>query len=1168
MNSFVHLHLHTAYSLLDGACRIKQLMEMAAEQQMPAVAMTDHGVMYGAVEFYKEAKSKGIKPIIGCETYITPGSMHDRDPHVPRNHLVLLATNTTGYKNLSYLTTKAHTEGFYYKPRIDKQLLSEHSEGLIGLSACLHGEVTRHLVEGHVDEAAIVANEYADILGKDNFFIEVMDHGITEQRQANKHMLDLSRKTGLKIVATNDVHYLHRSDAKAHEIMLCMQTGTVMSDPKRMKYSTDQFYFRTRAEMDRLFAEFPGAVDLTLDIAERCNFEMEFGVLHFPTYKETGGLKQKDFLIKTAHEGLERLYNIKDAANPQDTREKEIMDRFKMELGVIEKTGFINYFLVVWDFIRYALEQNIPVGPGRGSGGGSIVAYALGIISIDPLKYKLIFERFLNPDRVSPPDFDIDFCQARRGEVIQYVKEKYGSDHVAQIITFGSLGAKTVIRDIGRVLEIPFSKCNEFTKKIPDDPKMTLKIAMENSPEFKKATQVDEDLKRIMEFAPTLEGLYRNPGTHAAGVVIGEKPLIEICPLGVDKEKEPVTQYAKEPVEEIGLLKMDFLGLKTLTVIHEAVQLVEQNHGVKIDLNTLPDDDEETYKLLSRADTVGVFQLESGGMRDLIRRIGINNIEEIIAVIALYRPGPMNMLPAYIDRKTGKAKIVVDHPLLEPILRDTYGVMVYQEQVQKAANVLAGYSLGEADILRRAMGKKKVAVMNEQRAKFIKGCKETNNIDAKLAGRIFDNIAEFAGYGFNKAHSAGYAIVCYQTAYLKANYLPEFMAALISSEMGNFDKMPGFIREVEDMGLEVLPPDVNYSECRFRPEGKGVRYGLAGIKNVGSGAADALIAERKANGPYDDLIDFCSRVAALGVNKKAIESLARCGALDCCGMHRARLFQNVEFAVARAAENLSDKLSGQGSLFDLMDGGDSSSPKADDLPDYPPWHECDMLAAERELLGIYISGHPLTQFEFVLEKYQLTKIEDLAEMEDRTITRIGGIASIVAKKTGKDKRPLAILQFEGLESVVEVMVWADTFEKYGSLLDQDATLMIGGEVRRRDESVNFVAHEIYKLEDAAKIFAKDVSIHITTAQLDKSLKNIKDIIRLHPGDVPIKICLIFPTGEKIMISSDSAFHVNPNDELVHELEHELGEKTVFVKTDRKPLKNGLPKKKWVKKKQE
>ena len=1169
MKPFVHLHLHTAYSLLDGACRIDPLMDEVVKQGMPAVAMTDHGVMYGTVEFYKAAKARGIKPIIGCETYITPGNMHDRDPKVPRNHLVLLATNTAGYKNLSYLTSKAHLEGFYYKPRIDKALLAEHSEGLIGLSACLNGEVTSYLAGDDVAGAVKAANEYADILGKENFFLEVMDHGIAEQRRANTHMLELSRKTGLPIVATNDVHYLKREHAAAHGVMLCMQTGTVLTDPKRMQYSTDQFYLRTRAEMDKLFVDFPGAVDITLDIAERCNFELEFGTLHFPTYVNPDGIHEKAYLIKLGHEGLERLYHMKDAKNPCDTREKEIMDRFDMELGVIEKTGFVNYFLVVWDFIRYAVEKKIPVGPGRGSGGGSIVAYALGIITIDPLKYKLIFERFLNPDRVSPPDFDIDFCQARRGEVIQYVKEKYGSDHVAQIITFGSLGAKTVIRDVGRVLEIPYSKCNIFTKMIPDDPKMKLKIAMEQNPEFKKATTNDPDLKRIMEYAPTLEGLYRNPGTHAAGVVIGEKPLIEICPMCVDKNKQPVTQFAKEPVEEIGLLKMDFLGLKTLTVIKEALEMVKKNHGVEIDFIKEGVEDKNTYDLLSRADTVGVFQLESGGMRELIRRIGINNIEDIIAVIALYRPGPMNMLPDYIARKTGKAELVYDHPLLEPILIDTYGVMVYQEQVQKAANVLAGYSLGEADILRRAMGKKKIAVMNEQRAKFVKGAKDTNGITAQLAGKIFDNIAEFAGYGFNKAHSAGYAIVCYQTAYLKANYPAEFMSALISCEIGNFDKMPGFISEAENMGMEILPPDVNHSESRFRPEGKGIRYGLAGIKNVGVSASEDMIAERKANGPYTNLTDLCTRVGSHKTNKKTLESLARCGAMDCFNMHRAQIFNNVDFAVSRAASDLRDKQSGQGNLFDLLDTESSKTNTADDMEDCKPWLECEMLAAERELLGIYTSGHPLTQHEFILEKYQTKTIAELNELKDKEIVRIGGLASTVEIKTSKKKDQFAILIVEDLENSVEVLVWPETYKKYSSILVKDATIMIGGEIKCKEEGVNLVAHEIYQLENAPKLFTKNISIHISTAQIDKSLKNIKDILRLHPGSVAVSICLIFPTGEKVIMSTDYAFNVLPNQELIHELEQELGEKTVFVYKKKSILLNGLPqKKRWPKKKQQ
>ena len=1173
MRPFVHLHLHTAYSLLDGACRISELIDNVAELGMPAVAMTDHGVMYGTVEFYKAALAKGVKPIIGCESYITLGSRHDRKVEGQRqntHHLVLLAKDNEGYKNLSYLISKAHLEGFYYKPRIDKELLAEHAKGLIGLSACLKGEVTSHLADDDVPGAIQAAGEYSDIFGKDNFFIEVMDHGIPEQRRANKHMLELSRKTNLPIVATNDVHYLKREHAAAHEIMLCMQTGTVMSDPKRMRYSTDQFYLRNRAEMDKLFGEFPGAVDITADIADRCNVEIEFGKLHFPTFTVSKGMTQKGYLIQLGHEGLKKLYNVKDPEHPRDATEKEVMDRFNMELGVIEKTGFINYFLVVWDFIRYALDHNIPVGPGRGSGGGSIVAYALGIISIDPLKYSLIFERFLNPERVSPPDFDIDFCQARREEVIQYVKEKYGSDHVAQIITFGSLGAKTVVRDVGRVLEIPFSKCNEFTKMIPDDPKMKLKLALEMSPDFKKASEQDEDLIAIMKHATVLEGLYRNPGTHAAGVVIGEEPLINIIPLGRDKNKQPVTQFAKEPVEAIGLLKMDFLGLKTLTVIQETVDLVAEGHGIKIDLATLPIDDAKTYELLSRADTVGVFQLESGGMRDLIRRIGINNIEEIIAVIALYRPGPMNMLPDYIARKCGEAEIKNDHPLLEPILRDTYGVMVYQEQVQKAANVLAGYSLGEADILRRAMGKKKAEVMNQQRAKFIKGCKDTNKINADLAGRIFDNIAKFAGYGFNKAHSAGYAIVCYQTAYLKANYPAEFMAALISSEIGNFDKMPGFIREAEEMSLKILPPDVNHSGCRFKPEGDGLRYGLAGIKNVGEGAAKAIIAEREANGPFTSLMDFCSRVDTQDVNKKSMESLARCGALDDAKQHRAKIFNGIEFAMARAAEAQRDHESGQGNLFDLMASDDDVSAATEgDLPECEPWHENEQLAAERELLGIYMSGHPLTQYESILKQYCLTTIAGIPDLEDHALSRVGGLASIVTKKVTKKKEMMAIVQFEDLENSIEVLVWPDTFRKYAAILDNDAPLLIGGEVSKKGEVPSFIAHEIVPLEDAPKHFSERVSLHISCTQLDATLANVKSILRLHPGSIPVVICLVFPSGEKVMINTDNAFNVLPDISLIHELEHELGENTVFVKARQAPLKNGEPdnnRRRWEKRK--
>ncbi|MCK5529356.1 MAG: DNA polymerase III subunit alpha, partial [Kiritimatiellae bacterium] len=785
--SFVHLHLHTCFSLLDGACRLPDLMDAVDALDMPAVAMTDHGVMYGAIDFYKAARAKSIKPIIGCETYVAGGKRSDKkirsaSGHL-HNHLVLLAKDDIGYHNLMKLQSEAQMEdSFYYKPRVDKELLAEHSEGLIALSACLNGEVSALLNQDNLDGAVKAAGEYSDIFGKDNFFLEIMDHNIPEQRKVNILMKKVAEQTGLPIVATNDTHYLKKEHAAAHEVMLCMQTQTVMSDPKRMRYGSHEFYLKSRQEMEPLFKEFPGALDLTLEITDRCNLELEMGGLHFPTFECPGGIHEKEYLIQVAHDGIKRLYNIKDPKNPKDTEEQKVMDRFDMELGVIEKTGFINYFLVVWDFVNFAYKENIPVGPGRGSGGGSIMAYVMGITKIDPLKYELIFERFLNPERVSPPDFDIDFCQARREEVINYVKDKYGRDKVAKIITFGSMGAKTVIRDVGRALEIPFSECDRLSKMIPEEPKITLKKALDANPEFKKAYATEDVCQKILNFGFVLEGLYRNPGTHAAGVVIGETELTNIIPLTLDKEKEAVTQYTKEPLEEIGLLKMDFLGLKTLTVIQEAIELIKECHNVDIDIDNLPLDDAPAFELLNKGDTVGVFQLESAGMRDLFRRINIVNIEDIFALIALYRPGPMNMLPDYIARKSGEAKIHYDHPLLESILEETHGVMIYQEQVQRAANILAGYSLGEADLLRRAMGKKKASVMDAQRSKFIKGAKDTNNISEKLSGKIFDTIAKFAGYGFNKAHSAGYGIISYQTAYLKANYPAEFMAALTSSE--------------------------------------------------------------------------------------------------------------------------------------------------------------------------------------------------------------------------------------------------------------------------------------------------------------------------------------------------------------------------------------------------
>ena len=1159
---FVHLHLHTCYSLLDGASRIDDIMTTAATNDMPAVAITDHGVMYGIVDFYQSAIKHGIRPLLGCETYVAAGSHLDRKSEggkAPMNHLVLLALDDTGYHNLVKLVSIAHLNGFYYKPRIDKELLAAHSRGLLGLSACLKGGVTQHLAQDDLAGATQAAMEYADILGPDNFFIEIQDHGLPEQRRANKHMKALSKATGLPLVATNDVHYVEKDHAAAHEILLCLQTQTVMSDPKRMRYRTNEFFMKTRAEMDRVFKEFPGAVDITNDIAERCNVELEFGKLHFPTFHAPDGLDQREYLRRLGDDGLRRCYGVAKPRTPKDSREQEIVDRFDLELDVIQKTGFVNYFLVVWDFIRFARECRIPVGPGRGSGGGSLIAYVLGITTIDPLQYGLIFERFLNPERVSPPDFDIDFCQARRGEVIEYVKDKYGRENVAQIITFGSLGAKTVIRDVGRVLEIPYEKCDSLSKMVPDDPKIKLKNAMQVNPDFKKAYETDEESKRILDFGFVLEGLYRNPGTHAAGVVIGERPLAEIIPLARDKDGEPVTQYPMEPLGEIGLLKMDFLGLKTLTVIQETLDLIAKATETTLDLAQIPFDDEAAYALLNRGDTIGVFQLESQGMRDLIRRVGIHTIEDLIAMIALYRPGPMNMLDDYVNRKTGKASIEYDHPLLEPILKETYGVMLYQEQVQRAANVLAGYSLGEADILRRAMGKKKAEVMEKQRTTFVKGCRECHKIDSTLAGRIFDAIAKFAGYGFNKAHSAGYGIIAYQTAYLKANYPAEFMAALLSSEIGNFDKLPIFIAEAEQMGLAIGAPNVSSSGVRFTPGEGTILYGLAGIKNVGGSAAQAVIEERERNGPYAGLVDFCSRIDTQQVNRKVVESLVRCGAFDTVEPNRARLFEGIGFALARAADVLRDRHSGQGNLFDLLEEG-GGDPLSEDLPPAEPWHESEALAGEKELLGLYMSGHPLTRYAHLLERYQLGSVQGLDALEDGTDVRIGGIVSQVTKRVTKTgKKPMAIAQVDDLDGSVEVVVFPEAFLAFGAYIQQDGAVLICGEVSKRDDRTKVIAHEIYPLADAPKHFATRLGLHVPAAGLKADrLERVKDILRLHPGPTQVTICVQFPSGEKAFVDTDHTFNVLADEELVHILSQELGETSVYVAVKSSPYKQPKP----------
>lgn len=1158
-NTFVHLHLHTSYSMLDGACRIPDLMEATKKVHSPAVAMTDHGVMYGTIEFYKAAIESGVKPLIGCEVYEAPGSMLDRKVEGGGKsnyfHLVLLAENNVGYHNLVNLVTQSHLKGFYYKPRIDLATLARYSKGLIGLSACLKGKVAERIVEDNVKSALSAAGEYADILGKDNFFLELQDHGIPDQRKVNREMLNIAKKTGLPMVATNDVHYLGKEHARAHEILLCIQTKTVLSDPKHLKYEPQEFYLKSPAEMIHLFKEVPGAIDNTIKIAQRCDVTFDFKTSHFPKFQVPEGYTSKSYLFKLCKAGLARRYNFHDTDHPKTSDEQEILDRLNYEIGVIEKTGFIGYFLVVWDFIRFAREHDIPVGPGRGSGAGSLVSYTLGITGFDPLRYNLVFERFLNPERVSPPDFDIDFCQTRRSEVIDYVRRKYGKENVANIITFGSLGAKTVIRDVGRVLEVDLPYCDRLAKMIPDTPKVKLNDALDDNPDFKRTYDSDDQAKQIVDYAKVLEGLSRHAGIHAAGIVIADQPLVNFLPLAHDHDDEIVTQFSKDHVEAIGMLKADFLGLQTLTIIRETRDLVKSGKDVDLDIDNLPMDDEDTFALFKRGDTIGVFQLESGGMRDLFRRFGPDRIEDVIALIALYRPGPMQFLDEYVGRKHGKIEITYEHPKLEPILKETYGIMVYQEQVQQAAKSLAGFSLGQGDILRRAMGKKKTEEMEQQRESFVDGCKKYSNIPVKKAAKIFDMINKFAGYGFNKAHSAGYAIIAYQTAYLKAHYPVEFMSANLSNEIGDFDDLPIFIREAFEMDIEVLSPDVNHSGARFQPEGKSIRFGLAGIKNVGQSAAEAIVSERKRTGPYKGLIDFCRRVDSQKISKKTLETLVKCGAFDSIDNNRGLLLAGVEFGMRRAESDNRDRQTGQGNLFAALET-EANPASHEALPDAPAMQENEMLAHEKELLGTYLSGHPLAQYGKLLKRYRIPSTVEVFAMADQTMTRIGGIISRIEKKfTRKEKKPMAVVHLEDMEGTIEAVFFSDAYAEHERLLVEGAAILIGGEVSKviDRERVSIKVHEIFPLSQVPDRFTKHALIRVPSTLAESGfIEKIQLVLKTHPGKIAVILCIEFPGGEKVYVNADSSFKICPTDRFIRDMEHLIGEGSVYVAVEIPP----------------
>ena len=1128
-DSFVHLHLHTEYSLLDGAVRIPDLMAKALEYGMPAVAITDHGNMYGAIDFYRAAEKAGIKPIIGCEVYMAPGSMVEKNASSARDaayHFTLLAKDLTGYHNLIKLVSAAHLEGFHYKPRIDKTLLAEHSSGLIGMSACLKGEINVAIAAGDLKKAEKSAGEFREIFGDENFYLELHDHGIEAQHQCNRVLIEMSKRFGIPVVAANDVHFLERSHHEAHDVMICIGTAAMVHDERRLHYPTE-VYFKSPEEMRTLFSEVPEALTNTLKIAEQCNLKLDFGISKYPAYTPPQGTTREQYLRELCYAGLRERYGAR-----ADT-DAELRGRLDYELSVLEKTGFTSYFLIVWDFIHYAKQNDIPVGPGRGSAAGSLAAYALGITDLDPIRFGLIFERFLNPERVSPPDIDVDFCQNRRGEVIEYVRRKYGVRAVSQIITFGTLGAKSVVRDVGRVIGLSYSEADRIAKMVPSELGITLKIALEKNPELKQAVETEENTQQLWGYATVLEGLTRNTGIHAAGVVIGDRPLDDYVPLCRGNDDEIVTQYAMGPLTELGLLKMDFLGLKTLTVIHDAFALIRQRHP-EFSLKAIPLDDQNAFDLLNRGETIGVFQLESGGMVNLCKQLDVNSIDDIIALIALYRPGPMELIPDYIKRKKGQTKIKYEHPLLREVCADTYGILIYQEQVQRAANVLAGYSLGQADLLRRAMGKKDKQKMAMERVHFIEGCKRVNGIDQKKANTIFDLLEKFAGYGFNKSHSAAYGLISYQTAYLKANYPVEFMAGLLSNEVNNTDKISVFVGECQRMGIEILPPDVNRSTLKFAPENldnrRGIRYGLAAIKNIGESAMQAAVAERDKNGPFKSLEDYSSRLDSRSVNRKILENLIRAGAFDFTGQDRAELFAQIDETLATGASAQRDRRTGQVSLFGEFELAPTRKENGNSGK-VTPWTLGEKLGYEKELLGFYVTGHPLNAYRDLIEGGTYLSISELQLQEDKTTIRVAGsISSFEKKHTRKDGKPFAVLTLEDFTGSVEIVVWSDVYARAAKHIDKGKIVAIIGRFDKRDETLRLVASEIKSLGEVKAV--KGLTIDIDLEKTDeKRLVALRELVSQFPGKQPLYLLFHTADGRQIRLKADPGYSVRDDETL-------------------------------------
>lgn len=1138
---YVHLHVHTQYSLLDGAIRIDDLLRRAGEFGMQAVSVTDHGTLFGAVEFYNKAVEAGIKPIIGCEIYVAPRTRFDKTPldNKDLSHLILLAENQEGYRNLCKLATAAQLEGFYYKPRIDKQILKEFSKGLIGLSACLHGEIPRYIQQGRIEQAEKAAYEYLDIFGGNNFFLEVQNNGLEEQVQVNQMLLDMSRRLSIPLVASNDCHYLSKEDVRAHDVLLCIQTGKTIQDNERLKFRTDQLYFKSKAEMHEAFKDYPGAISNTIEIASRCNIAFDFNTYHFPRFTDESEQSSDTLFARNVRQGFElRIKRLKEK-NPQ-TDEALYRNRLEYEISVIQEMEFSSYFLIVADFIRYAKENNIPVGPGRGSAAGSLVAYSLGITDLDPIEHGLIFERFLNPARKSMPDIDVDFCIDGREDVYKYVVDKYGGgDYVAQIITFGKLKTRAVIRDVGRALDIPLAEVDAIAKMVPDILNISLDEALEREPRLSELARQKPEIDELVKICRVLEGLPRHASTHAAGVVIADMPLVNYMPLYRGKKGEVVTQYDMKVVEKIGLVKFDFLGLRNLTVIANTLRLIADHGKTPPDLERIELTDAATYRLLSAGDTTGVFQLESSGMKDLLVRLKPETFDDVIALVALYRPGPMEsgMIDDYVARKHGKKKVEYLLPQLEPILKETYGVIVYQEQVMKIANDLANYSMAEADDLRKAMGKKIVSIMAEHRQRFINGADE-NGISAEQSAPIFSLMEKFGGYGFNKSHSAAYAMIAYRTAYLKAHFPVEFMASLLTSEMQSTDGVVKYIVECRNHGIAVLPPDINYSDKIFTVDGDKMRFGLAAVKNVGESAIEAMIEFRK-DAAFTSLFDFCDRVDLKKVNKRVIESLIKCGAFDSTGAKRSQMMAVLEDALEYGQRLQKERLDPQIGLFDGKVNPQVIN--APTLPDIEEWSESQRLAFEKESIGFYISGHPLKDYEELLDKFTNANAISIKEIQNGGAVRIGGlIRGIKIIKTKKGDL-MAFISIEDLHGAVEVIVFSRVYAGVSDLLVEDNAVLIQGQVQKDEQSVKILAEKIVAVDKAEETWTASIHLNLEISRTDRAvLEKLNNILKKHPGGCRGYLHLRSPENTDSIIALPNKLKLKAGGALTREVNELLG----------------------------